>query len=80
MLDKGIVLFGGAFGEGLEPVGIVCHTVFLGPLPDAGSHTVGNRAVETCAIVNHVNQFVINVSRQIFVHLGTVEHILSVIF
>ena len=42
VLNERVVLLGSAFGKGLEPVGVVCHAVLVGPLLDALSHSVGN--------------------------------------
>ena len=77
MLNERVVLLGSAFGKGLEPVGVVCHTVLVGPLLDALGHGVGDVAVESCAIVDYVYQFLINIGWQILVHLLSVEYLLA---
>ena len=73
----GVVLLGGAFGERLEPVRVVCHAVLFGPLLHAGGHGVGYGAVERRTVVYYVNQRLVHLRRQVLVHLGAVEHILS---
>ncbi len=77
MLDKRVVLLGGAFGQRLEPVGVVGDTVLVGPLLHALGHSVGNRAVEGSTIVDDVDHFLINISGKILVHLGAVEYFLA---
>ena len=77
MLDEGVVLLGGALGQRLEPVCVMRHTVFLGPLLHAGGHGVGHRAVERRAIVYHVGEAGVHVLGQILVHLGACEHVLA---
>ena len=77
MFDKGIMLFGSAFSKRLEPVSVVCNTVLIGPLLDALSNSIGNRTVKSSTIVDNVDEFLIYVARQILVHLGTVEYVLS---
>ena len=56
---------------------VVCNTVLVGPLLDALCHSVGNRTVETGAVVDNVDELLVYVARQILVHLGTVEYVLS---
>ena len=77
MLDEGVVLLGSAFGEGLEPVGIVRHAVLLGPLHHAFGHGIGHGAFELCTIVHHVDHLLIDVLGQVLVHLFAVEHFLA---
>ena len=77
VLDEGVVLLGGAFRQGLKPVGIVGHSVVDGPLLHAGSDTVGNGEVETGAVVHHVHHRLVNFFREIFVHLLSVEDLAS---
>ena len=77
MLDECVVLLGSTFGERLEPVRVVCHSVLVGPLLHAFCHGVGYRTVEPAAVVDDVDEFLIDIARQVFVHLRTVEHVLS---
>ena len=46
VLHKGVVLLGGAAGQGLEPVGVVGDAHLHGPLLHAGGHGIGYGAVE----------------------------------
>ena len=80
VLDERVVLLGGAFGQRLEPMGVVCDAVLLGPLHHAGSHLVGYLAVELCAFVDDVYHLVVHTLRQILVHLLAVEDILAEVF
>ena len=68
---------GGDAGHGLEPVCVVGSPHLLGPLLHAGCNGICNRTVESGAIVDDINEFVIHVGRQIFEHLLAVEHILT---
>ena len=58
-------------------MGVVGHTILYGPLLDAGCHGVGDGTVEACAIVNHVDQFLVDILGQILVHLLSVEDIFA---
>ena len=71
------MLLGSAFGQWLEPVGVVRDTVLVGPLLHALGNLVGNRAVEFSTVVDYVDEFLINVARQVLVHLRTVEYFLT---
>ena len=75
VLDESVVFLGSAFGEGLEPVGIVGHAVFLCPLSDAFGHRIGDGAVEAHTVVDDVDQFLIDITGKVFVHLVAGEHI-----
>jgi len=77
MLDEGIVLLGSTLSQWLEPVSVVCYPVLVSPLLDAFGYGVGNVSVETCAIVDDVNEFLVNVGRKILVHLLAVENFLT---
>ena len=77
MLYEGVVLLCGALGQWLEPVGVVCHALFLSPLHHACCNVVGNMTVEACAIVHHVNHLLIDILWQILVHLLAVEDLAS---
>ena len=80
MLDEGIVLLGCASCQGLEPVGVMGHSVLLGPLLHSGCHGVGDGAVKRSSVVHHVDELGVDICWQIFVHLRTVEYVLSEIF
>ncbi len=80
VLYEGVVLLGGALGQRLEPVRVVRHAVLLGPLLHAGGHGVGYGAVEARAVVHHVDERVVDLRRQVLVHLGAVEHVLAEVF
>ena len=80
MFDEGVVFLGGALGERLEPVGVVGHTVLLGPLPHAARHGVGYGAVQPGAVVNHVDEFQIHIAGEVLVHLLAGEDILAEVF
>ena len=77
MLHEGVVLLGSTFRQGLEPVCVVCDAHLQGPLLHAGSYCVGYRAVQAGTVIHHVNHLVVDVFRQVFVHLLTIEHILA---
>jgi len=80
MLHKGIVFFCRALCQGLKPVCVMCHPVFVGPLFHAFGHCIGDGTVQTCSVVDDIHQLLIDVNRQVFVHLRAVEHILPVEF
>ena len=80
MLDEGVMLLCCTFCQGLEPVGVVRRTVFLCPLLHALCHGIGDGTVQTCSVVDDIHQLLIDVNRQVFVHLRAVEHILPVEF
>ena len=77
MLHEGVVLLGSALGEWLEPVGIVGGAHLQRPLLHACSHLVGDAAIQTGTVVDDINEFLIDFGRQVFVHLLTIEYILS---
>ena len=77
MLDEGIVLLGSTFCQWLEPVGVVGYAILVSPLLDAFGYGVGDVAVETCSVVDDVYQFLIDICREILVHLLSVEYLLS---
>ena len=80
MFYEGIVLLGRTLGEGLEPVSVVCGTHLLSPLLHALGYGICDGAVEACTVVNHVDEFVINICGQVLVHLLTVEYVLAKVF
>ena len=77
MLDEGIVLLGSTFCQWLEPVSIMCYAFLVSPLLDAFGYGVGDVTVETCSVVNDIYQFLIDICREILVHLLSVEYLLS---
>ena len=77
VLDKRVVLLGSTFGQRLEPVGVVRHTILNGPLLHASGHTIGNCSVQTCAIIHDINHLLVHVLGQILVHLLTIEDLLT---
>ena len=77
MFDKGIMLLGRSLCQRLEPVGIMCHAVLIGPLLHTLCHGIGDAPVERSSIVDHIDKFLIHITLQILVHLGACEHILT---
>ena len=77
MLDEGIVLLGCSLGEWLEPVCVVCHAILVSPLLDALCYCVSDRTVESSAVVDNINEFLIDITWKILVHFCTVEYVLS---
>ena len=77
MLDEGIVLLGCALGERLKPVCVVCDAILVSPLFHAFSHGISHGTVETCSVVDNVDEFFVHFAWQILVHLRTVEHVLT---
>ena len=77
VLHEGIVLLGCAFGKGLEPMGIVRSAHLLCPLLHACGYGVGNGAVEACAVVDDIDEFDVDLLRQVFEHLLAGEHVLA---
>ena len=71
------MLLGCTLGEGLEPVSIVGYAILNSPLLDTSGNSIGYRTVETCSIVDYVNELLINILREILLHLLTVEDILT---
>ena len=68
------MLLGCAFGEGLEPVGVMGDTQLCGPLLHAFSHSISHLAVELRAIVHHVYHLLVHILLEVFVHLLTIEY------
>ena len=77
MFDKGIMLFGSAFGERLEPVGTVGHTHVNGPLLHALGHLVGHREGQDAALLDHFAQLLVGFEGQVLEHLFLVEDVLG---
>ena len=77
MLDERVVLLSGSLCQRLEPVCIVSDPVLCCPLLHAGSNSIGNGPVETCAIINDVNHLLVHILRQVLVHLFAIENLLA---
>ncbi len=73
------MLLGRAFGQRLEPVGDVGHTMLHGPLLHTAGDTVGRLAVEALAAFDTVEQRVEAVGIEILAHLLAVEDQFSII-
>ena len=52
VLDEGVVLLGGALGEGLDPVGKVCGAVLHGPVAHTGCNGVCHLGVKGLALLH----------------------------
>ena len=63
VLHEGVVFLGSAFGQGLEPVRIVCNAHFHGPPFHAFSNSVSYGAVQSGTVINHVDHLLIDVGR-----------------
>ena len=79
MLDECVVLFGGAIGERVEPVGVVACAVVNGPSFHALGHAVGKRARDGLLVLDGCDESVVSGLGQIFIHFAAVEHGLGVI-
>ena len=71
------MLLGRALGQRLEPVGIVGHAVLLGPLHHTCCHGIGDITLQARAVVDDVDHLLVDILRQVLVHLLTVEDLLS---
>ncbi len=79
MLNESIVLFCGAVGQRMEPVGVVARTVVNGPLLHACGHAVGDFARQGLFVVDSIDKCIIGFLGKILKHLLTVEDVFSVI-
>ena len=77
MFNKRVVFFCRSFRQRLEPVRIVCHAVFCGPLFHTCCHSIGYLAIKSCAIVNHIDHLLIHVLGQVLIHLFAVKDLLT---
>ena len=77
MFHEGVVFLGCSLCQGLEPVGIVGGAHLQGPLFHTLSHCICDASVQTRTMVHHVDHLVIDIGRQVFVHLLTVEDVLT---
>jgi hypothetical protein len=46
----------------------------------AGGYGIGDAAVETGTVVDDVDEFVVDIGWQVFIHLLTIEYILAEVF
>ena len=76
MLHKAVVLLGGAFGQGLEPMRAMCRAKLHRPLLHACSHSIGCCHIEGSAAVDDVTHLLIYIRGKIVLHLLSVEDIL----
>ena len=53
------------------------HAVLHCPLLDTGSYSIGDGTIQTRTIVNHVDEFLIDILGKILIHLLTVKHLLA---
>ena len=77
MFDEGIVFLCRTLSEGLEPVRVMGSTHLLSPLFHACCHSIGYRTVQTGPVVDDVDEFGIDIRRQVFIHLLTIEHVFA---
>ena len=77
VLHEGVVLLGCTLCQGLEPVCIMGGPHLLSPFLHAFCHGICDRAVETGAILHHVDHFSIHLRREVLEHFLTVENVLS---
>ena len=75
VLYKTVVLLGRAFGERLEPMSAMRCPQFHRPLLHAGSHSIGSCHVEHRLALDDVAHLLINISRQVLLHLLPVENV-----
>ena len=80
VLDEGIVLFGGAVGQGLEPVRVMRYTLFQRPHPHTRSHEVGYFAVDRRAAVDGLGKGLVGLLGEILLHRLPVKNIFTEIF
>ena len=58
-------------------MGIVSDAVFYGPLFHTSSHCIGHTAIQMCAIIHHVEHFLKDILRKVFVHLLAIKHLFT---
>ena len=73
------MLLGGTFGQRLEPVGDMGHSVGHRPFLHPAGHSVGGVAVEGHSVVYAFEQRLERRRIEVLVHLGPVEHKFSVV-
>src|SRR5574344_449034 len=67
-------------GKRLKPVRIMSYPVFFCPKLHARSHSVSDGTIQTITIINHIDEFLVNIRWEILVHLLAVEYILGEVF
>ena len=75
VFHEGIVLFGRPLGKRLKPVCVMGDTHLHRPPLHTGSHGIGYRTVEACAVVYHINKFGVDIRRQLLVHFLACEDV-----
>ena len=78
VVDEAVVLLGSAVGQRLEPVGVVNHVVVDGPCLHAGSHAVGNGAVNQLALGYRAFDSLVDRRLKVFFHGFVGEHQLAI--
>ena len=76
VLHKSVMLFGGTFGQRLEPVCAMGYSQFHGPFLHTFGHLIGCFQIQRRTVVHYVAHFLICLCRQIFVHFLTCKDIL----
>ena len=79
VFDKRVMFLGGAVGQWVEPVGIVCHPVVQRPLLHRLGDIVCQLAVQRCLLVDSTRHSLVGITRQILKHLLAVKDLLSII-
>ena len=79
VVDQGVVLLRGAFGQRLEPVGDVGDMMLHRPFFHSSGDSVGGLPVKGLAFVDAVKQRIQSLGVQVLVHLGTVKDQFSVV-
>ena len=77
MFDEGIMLLSCSLRERLEPVSVVRRPHVLGPFLHALGHRISDAAVEPGAIVDDVDEFRIDLGREVAIHLLAVENVFA---
>ena len=77
VFDEGIMLLSRSLRERLEPVSVVRRPHVLGPFLHALGHRISDAAVEPGAIVDDVDEFRIDLGREVAIHLLAVENVFA---
>ena len=78
MFDEGIMLFGGASGERVKPVGVMACAAVDGPSSHSVGHGIGHTARNRGLVVDGIDKGCKGVGGEIFKHLAPVEYIFTV--
>ena len=78
VLQKTLVLLGGASREGLKPVGVVRHTHLCCPSSHSLGHAVGDTSVEGRPFLNDRDKCIVRFPCQVAKHLLAVEDMLGI--